>query len=63
MGDTAEKLNRVFAIDVENLVDAEIFNGHENVTVKVAVLGESKEEKPIRVGKKADGSEEETAAE
>lgn len=63
MGDTAEKLNRVFAIDVENLVDAEIFNGHENVAVKVAVLGESKEEKPIRVGKKADGSDNETAAE
>lgn len=63
MGDTAEKLNRVFAIDVENLVDAEIFNGHENVAVKVAVLGESKEEKPIRVGKKADGSDDETAAE
>ena len=63
MGNTAEKLNRVFAIDVENLVDAEIFNGHENVAVKVAVLGESKEEKPIRVGKKADGSDDETAAE
>lgn len=63
MGDTAEKLNRVFAIDVENLVDAEIFNGHENVVVKVAVLGESKEEKPIRVGKKADGSDNEAAAE
>lgn len=63
MGDTAEKLNRVFAIDVENLVDAEIFNGYENVAVKVAVLGESKEEKPIRVGKKADGSDDETAAE
>jgi hypothetical protein len=63
MGDTAEKLNRVFAIDVENLVDAEIFNGHENVAVKVAVLGESKEEKPIRVGKKADDSDDETAAE
>ena len=63
MGNTAEKLNRVFVIDVENLVDAEIFNGHENVAVKVAVLGESKEEKPIRVGKKADGSDDETAAE
>ena len=63
MGDTAEKLNRVFAIDVENLVDAEIFNGHENVAVKVAVLGESKEEKPIRIGKKADSSDDETAAE
>lgn len=63
MGDTAEKLNRVFAIDVENLVDAEIFNGHENVAVKVAVLGESKEEKPIRVGKKADGSDDKAAAE
>lgn len=64
MGDRAEKMNLVFNIDVENLVDAEIDNGYEVTPVKVAVFGESKEEAPVRVGKKnADGTDAETAAE
>lgn len=53
MGDRADKMNLVYDIDVENLADAEIFNGYETVSVKVAVLGESKEETPARVGKRA----------
>lgn len=64
MGDRAEKMNLVFNIDVENLVDAEIDNGYEVTPVKVAVFGESKEEAPVRVGRKnADGTDAETAAE
>lgn len=64
MGDRADKMNLVFGIDTDNLVDAELDNGYEVVKAKIAVLGDSKEETPIRVGKKnADGSDAETAAE
>lgn len=64
MGDRADKMNLVFNIDVDNLVDAEIDNGYEVTPVKVAVFGESKEETPVRVGRKnADGTDAETAAE
>lgn len=62
MGDRAEKMNLVFNIDIDNLVDAEIDNGYEVTPVKVAVFGESKEEVPVRVGKKnADGTDSEAA--
>lgn len=54
MGDRADKMNLVFDIDVDNLADAEIDNGYELVAVKVAVLGESKEEVPARIGKRGD---------
>ena len=58
MGDRAEKMNLVFNIDVDNIVDAELDNGYEVVKAKVVVLGESKEEVPARIGKKnADGSD------
>lgn len=53
MGEDAEKLNRVFSIDIENLVDAEIYDGYKTVNVKIAVLAESVDEEPARVGKGA----------
>lgn len=53
MGDNATQMNLVYDIDIDNLVDAEIYNGYETVTVKVAAFGESKEEAPTRIGKKA----------
>lgn len=52
MGDRAKTTNLVFSVNPEELTDAEIFNGYENVPVKVAVLGESHEEKPVRLGEK-----------
>ena len=52
MGDRAKTMNLVFSVNPEELADAEIFNGYENVAVKVAVLGESHEEKPARIGEK-----------
>lgn len=52
MGDRAKTMNLVFSVNPEELADAEIFNGYENVAVKVAVLGRSREEKPARIGEK-----------
>lgn len=64
MGDRADKMNLVFNIDVDSLAEAQIYNGHELVDVKVAVLGESKEETPARISKRnADGTISEEAAE
>lgn len=64
LGDDADKLNRVFDIDIDNLQDAEIDNGYKTVPVRIALLGASKEEKPARVGsKKENGEAEEAAAE
>lgn len=52
MGDRAKTMNLVFSVNLKELADAEIFNGYENVSVKIAVLGESHEERPVRVGEK-----------
>lgn len=54
MGDEAKTLNRIFEVNVEELQDVVISNGYEDVTVKAAVLGESVEKEPARVGKSND---------
>lgn len=51
------KINKIYSVDVANLQDAPVNNGFETVNVKVAILGASRIEKPVRVGdKKADGT-------
>lgn len=52
LGDNADKVNLIYSVDVDNLIDAEIFNGYETITVKVAVLGETREEAPVARNKK-----------
>lgn len=51
MGDDAEKLNRVYDADVENLQDIVINNGYKNVTVKAIILGEYTDKEPVRINK------------
>lgn len=51
MGSDATKFNRVFDVDVENLQDAVISNGFEEVTVKALVLGDYADKEPARIGK------------
>lgn len=58
MGDDAEKMNRVFDVDIENLQDVTLSNGYNEVTVKAVVLGDSVDKEPARIGKKADETEE-----
>lgn len=51
MGDDAEKLNRVYDADVENLQDIVINDGYKNVTVKAIILGEYTDKEPVRINK------------
>lgn len=59
MGDDAEKLNRVFDVDVENLQDVTLSDGYNEVTVKAIVLGDSVDKEPARIGKGKDAEAEE----
>lgn len=52
LGEDATKFNRVFDVDVKNILDVEINNGFENVSVKALVLGSYTDEVPQRVGTK-----------
>lgn len=50
MGEGATAKNRVFNVDVDNLIDLEVDNGYEVVTVKAIVLGEYTDKEPARIG-------------
>lgn len=52
--DDKSALNRVYAIDTDEVFDFDVFNGHETVTVKAVVLGEYKDETPSRRGADAE---------
>lgn len=53
MGDDAKKLNKVYSIDIENLIDVPVNDGSKDVVVKVAVLGKSRIEEAQARNKKA----------
>lgn len=55
--ENADKVNRVFEVNVDDLIEAPIFNGYQMVTVKAAVLGSFKDEKPSRAGKKEEDTQ------
>lgn len=57
----AKSTNRVFSIDIEDLQEAVVNDGYKDVVVKVALLSEYKDVKPVRIGKKA--TKEEVGAE
>lgn len=57
MGEDAEKMNRVFDVDIENLQDVELSDGYKNVTVKALVLGNYVDKEPARIGNKAEEAE------
>lgn len=59
MGDDAEKMNRIFDVDVENLQDVTLSDGYNEVTVKAIVLGDSVDKEPARIGKGKDAEAEE----
>lgn len=48
----AKSTNRVFSIDIEDLQEAVVNDGYKDVVVKVALLSEYKDVKPVRIGKK-----------
>lgn len=65
--ENADKVNRVFEVDIDNIITVEVFNGYKTVSVKAAVLGNFKDEKPARnekkEGEEGAASTDETAAE
>lgn len=52
LGENATKFNRVFNVDVNNIMDVEINNGYENVSVKALILGDYTDVRPQRIGSK-----------
>lgn len=57
LGEDANKMNKIYSVNITELEEAVVFDGIKQVTVKVAMLGDSRTVKSNRVGeKKADGS-------
>lgn len=48
--DDADKVNRVYELDLDNVQDVVISNGYEDVTVKALVLGSYTDKAPARSG-------------
>lgn len=48
----AEKVNRIYEVDIENLQTISVNNGKEDVAVKIAILGNYKDVEPARIAKK-----------
>ena len=53
----ATSKNRVYTVDINNLQEAVVNNGHKDIVVKIAMLTEYKDEEPIRIGKKTEKEE------
>lgn len=53
----ATSKNRVYTVDIDNLQEAVVNNGHKDIVVKIAILTDYKDEEPIRIGKKAEKEE------
>lgn len=51
MGKNADKLNRIFDVDIENIQEIPMHDGYKEITVKALILGESVDKEPARVGK------------
>lgn len=50
LGADADKVNRVYDVDLDNIVDAVINDGYEDVTIKVLVLDNFTDKEPARIG-------------
>ena len=48
--DDADKVNRVYELDLDNVQDVVISNGYEDVTVKALILGDYTDKAPARSG-------------
>ena len=54
LGEEATKLNRIYDINIKEIVDSVTSNGYEEVPVKVLVLGSYEDKAPARIGAKED---------
>lgn len=58
MGDEATKMNRVYTINLDEIQNIPVDNGHEVITVKAYLLKEFVDKAPARVGSKEEGESE-----
>lgn len=56
LGEEAKKMSRTFEVDVKELREVPYFNGHKEVIVKAAMLGEFKDAESTRKSKGDDGA-------
>ena len=48
LGEEAKKMSRTFEVDIKELREVPYFNGHKEVIVKAAMLGEFKDTESTR---------------
>lgn len=54
MGENADKMNRVFEVNLDEIQDIALSNGYQEVTVKALILGNYTDKEPARVGDKTE---------
>ena len=63
LGEEAKKMSRTFEVDIKELREVPYFNGHKEVIVKVAMLGEFKDTESTRKSKGEDDAATDEVAE
>ena len=63
LGDEAKKMSRTFEVDIKELREVPYFNGHKEVIVKAAMLGEFKDTESTRKSKGEDDAATDEVAE
>lgn len=63
LGEEAKKMSRTFEVDIKELREVPYFNGHKEVIVKAAMLGEFKDTESIRKSKGEDDAATDEVAE
>lgn len=63
LGEEAKKMSRTFEVDIKELREVPYFNGHKEVIVKAAMLGEFKDTESTRKSKGEDDAATDEAAE
>lgn len=56
LGDEATKFNRIYDVDVKEVIEMPVSNGYEDVMVKFVVLGDYTDKAPARIGEKTEES-------
>lgn len=63
LGEEAKKMSRTFEVDIKELLEVPYFNGHKEVIVKAAMLGEFKDTESTRKSKGEDDAATDEVAE
>ena len=63
LGEEAKKMSRTFEVDIKELREVPYFNGHKEVIVKAAMLGEFKDAENTRKSKGEDDAATDEVAE